>query len=545
MTNNFDTENFFGYSNILEVLEKRVSNFKEGYKQNIALIGKELSGKSLIIKQFLKEFKDEEILHIYLELKSGEFCYFARKFFGGLLYNFVKSKDLPVKDDLAYLIAVSQPLIPKTVQQIVKIESGLQKDKPTEAYRDMISLPEIFIKETGKFCLVIIDEFQRLDEMKISNPFQELGKKIISQKNSMFILTSSTESRAREIFSEDLSLLFGNFEIINVDSFDIKTGQAFIDYVLEPVIINQEYKNFIINFTGGNPFYLKLFCQELKRLIKDEFVEGETLPMLVKCIQSLLFEEWGLLNSRFQNRIEGLINGKNSLIYLNILLAVAGGHRKIKEIMSCLHKNKKDISLKINRLMELNLISKNVNSYYLPDKIFNFWLRYVYQKKLTAVSQDPQDLELSFRKKTQELIGNFVQISEKDTSDRIVELFNLFTAETLQLDGHRYRFSSFREVKPIVFSDKDNNLLKGAMARSKDSLWFILLKEDRFVEEDVLLFLAECRKHRYYPQRRIIISLGETETNAKLRALKEKMWVWDIADLNTVLNLYDRPFIVK
>jgi len=540
-----DINNFFGRSQILETLKKRVSHFKEGYRQNLALIGDEFSGKTSIIKQFLSDFHDEQTLPIYLEFKSEEFEYFAHKFLGGLLYNFLKSKNLQPKDDLDYLIGISKPLIPRTVEQIKKIKSELDNDKVTEAYRNLLNLPEIFIAETGKFCLIIIDEFQRLQEMKISNPFGELGKKIVSQRNCMFIFVSSVEAKAKQILSEDLSLLFGNFEIINVGSFDVKTSQDFIEQVLKGIKIKPEYKNFLANFTGGQPFYLKLFSEQLSCLVREEFTEEATLPLLVKCMQQVLFDDWGLLNRHYSNCIENLISGKNNRIYLSILLSVADGNRKIKEIMSSVHKNKKDISQKINRLIELNLIARNVNTYYIPDKTFNFWLLQVFQKKLESVGQDLKSLGLQFRNKTDELIRGFVQISEKDTQERIVELFNLFTTESLQLNGHRYRFSNFRDVKPIVFGHPDNEPLKGAIAYSNDYLWFILLKEDRFVEEDVLLFLAECRKRRSSPQRRIIISLGETDSNAKLRALKEKIWVWSLTDLNTVLNLYNRPFITK
>jgi predicted transcriptional regulator len=545
MINDTINNNFFGRSDILEIIEKRVKHFGEGYRQNIALIGRELSGKTSLLKYFLSKFKDEQIIHLYLELSTNDLKVFIRKLSGGLLFNFLSSKDLEVRDDFNYLIDKSKAFVPKTAQHIMKINSDLDKERFTDAYREMLCLPEIFISETGKLCLIVIDEFQKLEDMKITNPYQELGKKIIAQKNCMFIFSSSNEVRARQILAEDLSLLFGNFEILSVSNFDVKTSYDFIHQILKEINLKTEHRNFIINFTGGNPFYLKILSEKLLELIKDEFIKDVTLPILVECLKLVLFDEWGQLNRYFMNYIEKLTLGRNNRIYIDTLLAIANGRRKIKEITDSVHKDKKDTSLNINRLLELNFISKNINSYYIHDRIFSFWLRYVFQKKLLSVSQDQEEAESLFRKNTEELIRNFVEISEKETSDRIVELFNLFTTETLQLDGHRYRFSTFREVKPIIFNGKEDSVLKGAMAYSRDSLWFILLKEDHFIEEDVMSFLSECRKHKFSPQRRIIISLGETDSNAKLRALKEKIWVWDLADLNTVLNLYDRPFIVK
>ena len=46
-------EKFFGRDTILEILKKRALALKDGYRQNIALTGQSLAGKSSIILQFL------------------------------------------------------------------------------------------------------------------------------------------------------------------------------------------------------------------------------------------------------------------------------------------------------------------------------------------------------------------------------------------------------------------------------------------------------------------------------------------------------------
>jgi GTPase SAR1 family protein len=57
----------------LELLQKRVNSFRQGYRQNIALIGDELVGKTCIIFRFLDRFCDPRVVTVYIEGRSESF----------------------------------------------------------------------------------------------------------------------------------------------------------------------------------------------------------------------------------------------------------------------------------------------------------------------------------------------------------------------------------------------------------------------------------------------------------------------------------------
>ena len=57
---------FFGRSKILHTLEKRVNALKGGYRQNVALTGQMLAGKSSILYQFLYTLKDTSLVPVYI-----------------------------------------------------------------------------------------------------------------------------------------------------------------------------------------------------------------------------------------------------------------------------------------------------------------------------------------------------------------------------------------------------------------------------------------------------------------------------------------------
>ena len=73
-------ERFFGREEVLDLFNKRVAALKDGYRQNIALTGQSLSGKSSIILHFLSTIKGEGFVPIYVEVVKESFGAFADKF---------------------------------------------------------------------------------------------------------------------------------------------------------------------------------------------------------------------------------------------------------------------------------------------------------------------------------------------------------------------------------------------------------------------------------------------------------------------------------
>ena len=62
-------DNFFDRKSYLDILDKRITDMKDGYRQNIAIIGDELVGKTSIIFNFLNNFHDNRLIIIYLEIR--------------------------------------------------------------------------------------------------------------------------------------------------------------------------------------------------------------------------------------------------------------------------------------------------------------------------------------------------------------------------------------------------------------------------------------------------------------------------------------------
>ena len=118
---------FFGRENILGILEKRVNALKGGYRQNVALTGQMLSGKSSILSQFLYSLEDTSLIPVYMEVVQEPFSSFSDKFIATLLYNYLKSSGKETAKDLASLTRRAEERAPRTVQAIKKVQSELSR----------------------------------------------------------------------------------------------------------------------------------------------------------------------------------------------------------------------------------------------------------------------------------------------------------------------------------------------------------------------------------------------------------------------------------
>ena len=244
----------------MELLKKRVLDLKEGYRQNVALFGNRYIGKTAILQHFLANL-DEEITVLYIDVENKDFRFFLDQFVGSLLHHYSSTRKLPLYEDVALLLESVQGSIPHTVSVIRKIYKDYHAKKLSTSFHGLLALPEIFTNETGRVCVLVLDEFHRLEEVTVPNAFAYLGKKIMTQKKCLYVVTSSNPQQAKKILSEKLSLLFGNFEMIAVDPLDPQTSREFIEETLQGIRIKEPLRDFLVDFTGGYPLYLHLICK--------------------------------------------------------------------------------------------------------------------------------------------------------------------------------------------------------------------------------------------------------------------------------------------
>jgi len=523
---------FFDRKLYLDILEKHIQDLKEGYRQNIAFLGEEAVGKTSIIFKFLGDFSDNHIIIAYLEIRPEPFESFARRFIGVLLYNFLLNSNIRLEENLDFLIEKSSKYIPMTVDKIKSILGSL--NKKNHIFSELLLLCDTIKQESSKSCVVIFDEFHNFEGVGPKNLFAEWSKVLTTQKNTLYVLISSRKFRAKAILSKNLSLLFGNFQIIEVEPFDIKVSGGYLTQKLRNLNINTGIKDFIVHFSGGHPYYLDVIATAL---LKTDS------PDLAGIIEELLFMPTGTLNQRFFICINRLLDySKGSKKYISMLYEISCGHNKIRDLAQALSETKKELEIKISRLIELDLISRSADFLKVNDRMLGFWLRFVYREKLNSLTFDMQKQRVSFRSNIEGIIQEFISNAKRPAIERISEVLGLFENDTIQIERKKLRLSHFREIKPLEF--KRACLKNGLIGRSDEALWIMALKNDSLTEDDIAEFARECKKYRHKCPKKIIITLQDIDANARLKALEERIMTWDINNINRIFDLFLKPRLI-
>src|SRR3989338_844526 len=375
-------EDFFGRREIVDLILKRAHALKSGYRQNIALIGHQQLGKTSILRHFLHIFHDPDVLCIYVEIKIQALDYFVEQFIRSLLFQWLKQKEKGSSTEpLTRLADRTAPFIPLTVQRIHEIMNLLKQRHPEEAYAKLFELTSVIKQESGKNCIVILDEFHRLGEFGVKNAFSDFGKRIMVQKDTMYLLSSSSFSASRRILAEKLSLLFGNFERIYLEPFDFETSFHFLEKKTAPAAVPENLKHFLVAFTDGQPFFLDTIAKRIGEhaRLKDE--ETVSQPTVTEVLLKLLFESQGVLNQFFLKIISPWTRSDSRGSHILILAGMAKGINKLRDVSVLIRRNQRETSRQIEELIEQELIIKTGVFYRFHNKLFKFWLREVYEKK--------------------------------------------------------------------------------------------------------------------------------------------------------------------
>ncbi len=535
---------FVGRDEVLETLNKRVEALKSGYRQNVALTGQKLCGKTSILQHFLASLTEATVIPVYIEVLAEPFENFATKFIGTMLLNFLKHTLKDAKEDLGFLISKAQDSIPRTTAAIKEVLRLLEKENYQEAYSALFDLTTVIKEETHKPCIIILDEFHNLSYFNLKNPFAVFGKKIMVQKDTMYVVTSSQVSSIKRILKERLDLLFGNFEIIEVRDFDYYVSKTFLDKRMEGIKLPDELKDFLISFTDGRPFYLDIIASRLAGIVAQLQFKWLGSAHVSQALEDLLFDSKGVINQYFENLIS--LFAEKPLIneYLDILSAISEGKRQLTHVRSNFTGRKKDVSSRIEKLLEENFISKNGSIYYFNDRVFEFWLRNVYNKKRYSMVSIFQHRSDTFKKEVESLIAFFIAENKKSIYKRLEELISSFNNEVLKIDEKSLKFPKFSSIRiEDVPQMKGDFFIRVGYGAKK---FWILQYSNQFVDEGIMInFIERFKRAEAASHTKILVASCGIDTNAMLIAKENKVWIWKKETLNYILSLYGKFKVLR
>ena len=221
----------------------------------------------------------------------------------------------------------------------------------------------------SKKIIIVIDEFQYLGKLDKSIPsqFQYIVDEILKNKNIHLVLCGSIISMMYEQTLSYNSPLYGRrTSSIKLDALNFEYLSAFFPKKNEIELIE------LYAVLYGVPKYLELFKGG------GDIFEAIEKNILDK--NAFLYEEPRFI---LQNEVN------EPMTYFTILETIANGEHKLGSIAGKLNKNVQNITSFISKLIELEIIYKEVpiteklpnkskkGLYFIKDNFFRFWFSYV------------------------------------------------------------------------------------------------------------------------------------------------------------------------
>ena len=278
------------------------------------------------------------------------------------------------KPHIYFLVTLeSIPLLLRRFRDIVsaQLDDPLMAQIPFESFGQIFSY--LAEKRLDKKLVIVIDEFQYLGKIDDSIPsqFQRIVDEIVRHKEIHLVLCGSIISM---MYTQTLSYsspLYGRWaSSVKLDALRFNHLDAFFPNRS----ITERIELYAVLY--GVPKYLEFFRYE-----GDIFTSIER-HILDK--NAFLYDEPRYI---LQNEVN------EPVTYFSILEVIAGGEHKIGNIAGKLGKNVQNITSFISRLIELEILYKEVpvtesnpqkskkGLYFIKDNFFRFWFHYVLPHK--------------------------------------------------------------------------------------------------------------------------------------------------------------------
>lgn len=373
-----------------------------------------------------------------------------------LLKNYIEDKN-----SIYFLVTLeSLSIVLKRFQEIIafSFEDNFLKSLELKSFQQLFEY--LSQKKFDKKLIIIIDEFQYLSKIDASIPsqFQYIVDELLKNKNIHLILCGSIISMMYEQTLSYSSPLYGRrTSSIKLEAISFKYLELFFPNKTQVELIE------LYSLLYGVPKYLEMF-KDTKNIYLS--------------IQKNILNSNSYLYNEPQFILQNEVN--EPITYFSILEIIASGEHKIGNIASKLNKNVQNITSFISKLIELDIIYKEVpitednpskskkGLYFIKDNFFRFWFMYVLPYK--------SQLE----------IGNDDYVLTK-----IKDNFNSFISKTYEDLSIKYILSNYEVLKCGRWWDKSNEI--DAVGVTED---YLIVAECKYSNKKVGVDILDSLKNK-------------------------------------------------
>lgn len=364
------------FINRQELLDEMISELRDvesttGY----ALYGKRRIGKTSVLKEVQRRLESEhKIVTVYfsvwdlIEFSVVEFCQRlsmeiidAYRPYLGLKYKAKELFQTPLTMLRKLLDSSEFKIVYNELEFLISKKRDIDKNLLVE---NALDLPEKLARSTGTKCILMIDEFPSISELKSDS--NKIGETIIKKMRTIFenwerttlCISGSIRSTMKLSVLSSTSPFYRQLIIKEVKPFEREYTKELLSGDIE---ITEEGVDEIHNFSTGIPFYIQFIGKMLERR------KGASVELIKALEEEFLLEEGDIL---FKEEFDTL-SSKERLIAINI----AKGCHTPKAIASAVGDNISNVNQFLTYLEQKGYVLKREKGYYiLEDPVFARWL---------------------------------------------------------------------------------------------------------------------------------------------------------------------------
>lgn len=533
---------------ITELLLKRIDGFRSGYRQNLALLGPRGVGKSALLKRLLeqKAWRETGWVPVYLPLEwEDSLTEWACRFVRTFLYSLLQGRQVvSLPAQLPELFRVACEVVPGTVASAQRLLEGAEGGRPEELYDRIWDLPQRVAQETGCLTLLVVDEFHRLRSLPVRDPFLRLGRKIMVHGSTMYLLSSSQVAVARSILREGLSLLFGQFEIVEMPPLSAPASLKAVRALLPPGSSDSFLEYALVELAQGSAAHLDLLLKGWMQLSAQPVPEeGDRLVLL---LESMLFSPQGALRRRFEAALRCLPKHRSRLGWIQVLEVVAQGIHRVRRLAQGMQRPVAQVVSALKVLEQAGLVVKEGVFYRMPDRLFRLWMLTAYPVLQGLWLIDPVQAAAQFRKATQAWIAALREAFGQSVEARCLALLREWGGERVEIEGRQMFLPRWKQLDrvqrdpPAEFSGGVASVWWVAQpASGRSRRWCVVPWTGPLSEVQARRWLEDFQLGGELKRQRVVlVGAYPVEVLARLLLQQAGVRLWDLTVLNRLLDLY-------
>lgn len=536
-------------------IAKRISSFEQGYRQNIGLVGRWGCGKSHILMSVYRSLIGHaSLIPVYIDAEVVDFSHLAERWVSAVLHGLFVSQAIEPPSQLDSLLRAAELIIPESAAKIQQFLKTIGKEKSSVLVRQLFSLSGQIAKETKKKIVLMIDEFHLLEDVPVQDPFVLLGKEIMAEKDTLYLVASSSVTKAKEIFNQQLSLLFGNFEVVEVEPFSVGELAEYFNKRLEGYASSPAQIKFLFKMTDGVAFYVDCILSRLEFLLGPQYYqqipilnfEKKDIPenSFIEAFAAELWDSRSGIANLFCKKVERCrLLEKTDSVYLRLLMALGQNRHRILNVAALVGQKIRDTQKMLMKLWQTGQVVRSGAFFYLDDSLFRFWLREVFQRRCQNYSISDEAIYDQFVRVLRDDYHREISgFGLSNVSSTLEGLFNEFKNDTVDLYPGQKKMSCPQFTEVVCHPAK--GIFYPMMAKKANVRWGILAVGEFVREEDVKVCLEEFKRFGKKIQKKILIVLSGLDQNAKLIAQEAKIQILDLDQINKMLVLFGKEKII-